>query len=84
IFSASHRYSGMSLGISCGEAIFGGTSPLIATALVALTGASFVPGVYLMFCGLIGWAAVNFCRPISVLQTQRLKINNNFFTKRVA
>ncbi len=84
IFSASHRYSGMSLGISCGEAIFGGTSPLIATALVTLTGASFVPGVYLMFCGLIGWAAVSFYKPISLLGARQLKRDNVFFVKRAA
>lgn len=84
IFSASHRYSGMSLGISCGEAIFGGTSPLIATALVTLTGASFVPGVYLMFCGLIGWAAVSFYKPISLLGARQLKLDNVFFVKRAA
>ena len=82
IFPASHRYSGMALGISCGEAIFGGTSPLIATALVALTGASFVPGIYLIFCGFIGWAAVNFYRPLSPLNTKDLKPDNISFTER--
>ncbi|MBY0273656.1 MAG: MFS transporter [Alphaproteobacteria bacterium] len=65
VFPTSHRYSGMALGVSCGEALFGGTSPLIAAGLVALTGASFAPGFYLMFCGLIGWAAVNFYKPLS-------------------
>ncbi len=82
IFPASHRYSGMALGISCGEAIFGGTSPLIATALVALTGASFVPGIYLIFCGFIGWAAVNFYRPLSPLNTKHLKPDNISFIER--
>ncbi len=65
VFPASSRYSGMALGISCGEALFGGTAPLIATALVALTGTFIAPGFYLMLCGLMGWIAVNYCKPIS-------------------
>lgn len=84
IFSTSHRYSGMALGISCGEAIFGGTSPLIATALVALTGASFVPGIYLIFCGFLGLVAVSFYRPISFSNIHRIKRNNISFVKKVA
>jgi hypothetical protein len=57
----------MALGISCGEAIFGGTAPLVATALVVLTGDSIAPGFYLMFCGFMGLLAVNYCRPVSSL-----------------
>ncbi len=67
VFPAFSRYSGMALGISCGEAIFGGTAPLVATALVVLTGDSIAPGFYLMFCGFMGLLAVNYCRPVSSL-----------------
>ncbi len=74
VFPASHRYSGIALGVSCGEALFGGTSPLIAAGLVALTGASFAPGFYLVFCGLIGWAAVNLYKPLSLSRTYTKRI----------
>lgn len=65
VFPTAQRYSGMALGISCGEALFGGTTPLIAATLVALTSAAYAPGFYLMFCGLIGWVAVNYYKPLA-------------------
>jgi MHS family proline/betaine transporter-like MFS transporter len=65
LFPVSSRYSGIALGISCGEALFGGTAPLIATALVVLTGATTAPGFYLMFCSVIGWLALRYSKPIS-------------------
>lgn len=64
VFPASHRYSGIALGISCGEALFGGTSPLIAATLVALTGAFIAPGFYLMFCGIVGLLSLYYYKPI--------------------
>lgn len=68
VFPTAQRYSGMALGISCGEALFGGTTPLIAASLVALTSVAYAPGFYLMFCGFIGWAAVNYYKPITSLE----------------
>lgn len=65
IFPAAYRYSGMAIGVSCGEALFGGTAPLIATTLVILTGASIAPGFYLMFCGVIGLFSLYCYQPIS-------------------
>lgn len=65
IFPTSYRYSGMALGISCGEALFGGTAPLIAATLVVLTGASIAPGFYLMFCGIIGLLSLHYYKPIT-------------------
>ena len=65
IFPASYRYSGIALGISCGEALFGGTSPLIAATLVALTGTAIAPGFYLLFCGIIGWLSLHYYKPLS-------------------
>lgn len=71
VFPATTRYSGMAIGIACGEAFLGGTGPLIATVLVALTGVFIAPGFYLMFCGIIGWLAVNYCRSASSLDIER-------------
>lgn len=68
LFPASDRYSGVALGVSIGEAIFGGTTPLIATGLVLLTGAAIAPGFYLMFCSLIGLIVVNLYSPLHSLE----------------
>lgn len=75
LFPASSRYSGMAVGISCGEAFFGGTAPLIATTLVMLTGVSITPGFYLMFCGIIGWLAVRYSRPIAYEKDNKSSVN---------
>jgi len=71
-FPPSQRYSGMALGMSCGEALFGGTAPLIATGLVVFTSTSIAPGFYLMVCGMVGWLAVHFLKPISLLKGESL------------
>lgn len=60
LFPARERYSGVSVGSSMGEAIFGGTSPLIAAALVTWTGSDISPAFYLIFCCMIGLLAVLF------------------------
>ena len=48
LFPTQHRYSGVSLGYNIANAIFGGTTPLIATALISLTGNALAPCWYLM------------------------------------
>ncbi|KFL50020.1 MHS family MFS transporter [Burkholderia pyrrocinia] len=62
-FPASVRYTGMSLGYQIGAALVGGPMPLIATALVAHYGGSYVPvGMFLMGCGLVSLIAVGLTR----------------------
>jgi MHS family proline/betaine transporter-like MFS transporter len=65
LFPASDRYSGVAFGVSVGEAIFGGTAPLIAMGLVLITGVTIAPAFYLIFCSFIGLGAVNFYKPVS-------------------
>jgi len=48
IFPTRVRYSGASIGYNVGIMAFGGTAPLVATALVAQTGSNIAPGVYLV------------------------------------
>jgi MHS family proline/betaine transporter-like MFS transporter len=67
IFPPSSRYTGIAIGLSCGEALFGGTAPLIATSLVVLVGSSIAPGFYLSFCGILGLIAVTVSRAVSTL-----------------
>jgi MFS family permease len=62
-FPASIRYTGMSMGYQIGAALFGGPLPLIATALVAYYGGSYVPVAIFMIAGtLLSIIAVAFAR----------------------
>lgn len=62
-FPAAVRYTGMSLGYQIGAALVGGPMPLIATALVAHYGGSYVPvGVFLIGCGVVSLIAVGLTR----------------------
>lgn len=49
LFPPLERYSGVAFHYTFGQALFGGTTPLIATALVAWTGNSMAPAFYLVF-----------------------------------
>lgn len=58
-FPAAIRYTGMSLGYQIGAALVGGPMPLIATALIAYFGGSYVPVVlFMMVCALVSICAV--------------------------
>lgn len=52
-FPTKVRMSGLSLGFGLGFAVFGGTTPFIATYLVNQTGNPIAPSVYLIVCSLI-------------------------------
>lgn len=58
-FPPEVRYTGVSLGYQVGAALVGGPMPLIATALLAGYGGSYVPIiVFLLACGLVSLIAV--------------------------
>lgn len=62
-FPADIRYTGMSLGYQLGAAVVGGPMPLIATALLALYGGSYIPIViFLICCGVISLLAMAFTK----------------------
>lgn len=59
-FPPDVRYTGVSLGYQVGAAIVGGPMPLIATALMAYYGGSYLPvGVFIIACGVISLIAVS-------------------------
>ncbi|KZM58655.1 MFS transporter [Geobacillus stearothermophilus] len=59
IFPSHVRYTGISLGYQIGAALAGGTAPLIATALLAAYGNSYVPvALYIIFVSLVSLIAV--------------------------
>src|SRR4029079_9239957 len=45
------RCTGLSISYTCGVALLGGTTPLVAAWLVSRTGFSLAPGVYLAVSG---------------------------------
>ncbi|CAB3731653.1 MFS transporter [Achromobacter piechaudii] len=62
-FPPAIRYTGMSLGYQIGAALVGGPMPLIATALIAYYGGSYVPVVlFLAACAVVSIIAVAVAR----------------------
>jgi MHS family proline/betaine transporter-like MFS transporter len=47
MFPESDRLSGYSVAFNVGLGVVGGTTPMIATALIAVTGVATIPGLYL-------------------------------------
>jgi MHS family proline/betaine transporter-like MFS transporter len=58
LFPTRTRYSGFSVGYNVGVAVFGGTTPFIATYLVSVTGNSLAPAFYLMATATAGIVAI--------------------------
>jgi MHS family proline/betaine transporter-like MFS transporter len=58
LFPPEERYSGVSFSFNLGQALLGGTAPLIAVALVSLIGSSVAPAFYLIFTSLLSFIAV--------------------------
>ncbi|WP_246632041.1 MFS transporter [Pseudonocardia nigra] len=58
LFDTDVRYGGFSIGYNLSTSIFGGTAPLILTALVDSTGNNTMPGIYLAVASLISLVAV--------------------------
>ena len=58
LFHVHNRNTGMALGYNISLAVFGGTAPLVALALVSHTGNHFAPAYYLIVCALISWGAL--------------------------
>ena len=53
LFPARTRYSGVAVGYNLGAAVFGGTAPLLATALIKVTGYDQAPGLLLAAASLL-------------------------------
>ncbi|MEU6389170.1 MFS transporter [Streptomyces sp. NPDC046939] len=62
LFGKSSRYSAIALGHELASVFAGGLSPLIATALLAATDASWPISLYLIFLGCITLVSVYFAR----------------------
>lgn len=60
LFPTRTRYSGVAIGYNVGQAVLGGTAPLIATGLIDWTGNALAPTFYLIVCALITGMACLF------------------------
>jgi MFS transporter, MHS family, proline/betaine transporter len=58
LFPAAVRYTGVSLGYGLAFGILGGTTPLVATTLIDVTGYDLAPAFYVMLAALMGLAAL--------------------------
>jgi proline/betaine transport protein TphA len=62
MFPTAIRASGVSIGYNIGQAVFGGTIPLISLALVELTGNKYVPALYILFWAIITMIASRYAQ----------------------
>jgi MHS family proline/betaine transporter-like MFS transporter len=58
LFPTNVRYGALAIAFNVGVSAFGGTTPLVAEALVASTGNLYVPAFILIFAGLVGVVCV--------------------------
>lgn len=70
-FSPEIRYSGATLGYQVGAAVFGGTAPLIATALKEWSGGEWWPvSCYVIACAAIGLIASFFVKHVAHVEEE--------------
>ncbi len=67
MFPTAVRASGVSIGYNIGQAVFGGTMPLVSLTLVELTGNKYAPALYILF-----WVVVAI---IAARNTQETYLN---------
>lgn len=58
LFPTDVRYTGFAFSFNCANALMGGTTPLIATWLIATTGSKTSPAWYLMFVAVVAMVAI--------------------------
>ncbi|MER8070096.1 glycine betaine/L-proline transporter ProP [Streptomyces sp. NPDC094034] len=58
LFPTEVRYGSLAVGYNLSASLFGGTTPLVITGLISLTGDNLMPAYYSMAAALVGVAAV--------------------------
>ncbi|MFF1655195.1 glycine betaine/L-proline transporter ProP [Streptomyces sp. NPDC058255] len=58
LFPTQVRYGSLSVGYNLSASLFGGTTPLVITALISATGSDMMPAYYAMAAALVGVIAV--------------------------
>jgi MHS family proline/betaine transporter-like MFS transporter len=62
LFPTKVRYGSLSIGFNISVSIFGGTTPLVVTALIGATGNMMMPAYYMMAAAVVGGIAVWFMK----------------------
>jgi MHS family proline/betaine transporter-like MFS transporter len=62
MFPTRTRYSGIAIGYNIGQAVLGGTAPLVATGLIDLTGNNVSPAFYIIASALLGGGSALFIK----------------------
>ncbi|MER7820355.1 MFS transporter [Streptomyces sp. NPDC096153] len=62
LFPTHVRYGGLAIGYNLSTSLFGGTTPLVITALIGATGNTLMPAYYAMAAALVGVVAVLFMK----------------------
>lgn len=62
MFPTRVRYGSLSIAYNVSTSLFGGTTPLVITALISLTGTDMMPAYYTMAAALVGLIAVFFMK----------------------
>ncbi|WP_371647508.1 glycine betaine/L-proline transporter ProP [Streptomyces mirabilis] len=60
LFPTKVRYGSLSIGFNVSVSLFGGTTPLVTTALIGATGNMMMPAYYMMAAAVVGGVAVWF------------------------
>ncbi|MFF2651972.1 glycine betaine/L-proline transporter ProP [Streptomyces sp. NPDC058045] len=60
LFPTRVRYGSLSIGFNVSVSLFGGTTPLVVTALIGATGNMMMPAYYMMAAAVVGGIAVWF------------------------
>ena len=71
LFPVAIRYTGIAICYNIGAAVFGGITPLVATALIEITGMAISPVWYLMLALLIGIIGL-----LSIRKKKMILLNN--------
>ncbi|MEU2793214.1 glycine betaine/L-proline transporter ProP [Streptomyces sp. NPDC007100] len=58
LFPTKVRYGSLSIGFNISVSVFGGTTPLVVTALIGATGNNMMPAFYMMAAAVVGGIAV--------------------------
>ena len=62
LFPTQVRYGALSVGYNLSASLFGGTTPLVITALISTTGSELMPAFYAMAAALVGTVSVAFMK----------------------
>ncbi len=63
LFPTRTRYTGVAIGYNLGQALLGGTAPLVATALIHLSGNVLAPAYYLIGAATVAGFTALFIKP---------------------